>query len=97
MAFAKTEREWAERAARHLKAELKRADVTYEALAERLKAAWFRGNQGEHMKQACPNDLPAGIFIARWWAIGRTKYAGKNIWISFRRPREGELIAASLF
>ena len=27
MAFAKTEREWAKRAARHLKAELKRADV----------------------------------------------------------------------
>ena len=37
MGFAKTERDWAERAARHLKAELKRADVTYEELAERLK------------------------------------------------------------
>ena len=29
MAFAETERGWAERVARHLKAELKRADVTY--------------------------------------------------------------------
>ena len=30
MAFAETEEEWAERFARHLKAELKRAGVTYE-------------------------------------------------------------------
>ena len=37
IALAKTEKEWAERAARHLKAELKRADVTYEKLADRLK------------------------------------------------------------
>ncbi len=42
MALAKTEQEWAERAARHLKAELKRADVTYEELAERLKAHGFK-------------------------------------------------------
>jgi hypothetical protein len=37
MGFAKDEAEIAERAARFLKAELKRADMTYEALAERLK------------------------------------------------------------
>jgi Domain of unknown function (DUF6471) len=35
--LAKTEAEIAERAARFLKAELKRADVTYEELATRLK------------------------------------------------------------
>jgi hypothetical protein len=38
MGLAKTEAEIAERAARFLKAELKRADVTYEELASRLKA-----------------------------------------------------------
>jgi hypothetical protein len=38
MGLAKTEAEIAERAARFLKAELKRADVTYEQLATRLKA-----------------------------------------------------------
>jgi hypothetical protein len=38
MGLAKTEAEIAERAARFLKAELKRADVTYEELATRLKA-----------------------------------------------------------
>lgn len=37
MGIAQTEKELAERAARFLKAELKRADVTYEELAKRLK------------------------------------------------------------
>ena len=37
MGFAKDEAEIAERAARFLKAELKRADVTYEEFARRLK------------------------------------------------------------
>lgn len=37
MGLAKSEAEIAERAARLLKAELKRADVTYEELARRLK------------------------------------------------------------
>jgi Domain of unknown function (DUF6471) len=36
-ALAKSEQELAERASRFLKAELKRADVTYEELAKRLK------------------------------------------------------------
>jgi hypothetical protein len=37
MGFAQTEAEIAERAARFLKVELKRANVTYEELAERLR------------------------------------------------------------
>lgn len=37
MGLAKTEAELAERASRFLKAELKRANVTYEELAKRLK------------------------------------------------------------
>jgi len=37
MGLAATEQEIAERASRFLKAELKRANVTYEELAERLK------------------------------------------------------------
>ena len=42
MTYAKTEREWAERAARHLKAELKRADMTYDDLADKLKKHGFK-------------------------------------------------------
>jgi hypothetical protein len=41
MAFAGSEKEWAERVARHLKAELKRAGLTYEELALRLKELGF--------------------------------------------------------
>lgn len=37
MGLAKTEQELAERASRFLKAELKRANVTYDELAKRLK------------------------------------------------------------
>lgn len=37
MGLAKTERELGERASRFLKAELKRANVTYDELAQRLK------------------------------------------------------------
>ena len=40
MAYAKTQREWAERAARHLKAELKRADA-YDDLADKMKKHGF--------------------------------------------------------
>ena len=36
MGFKETEREWAERAKRFVKAELKRADITYEELAAAL-------------------------------------------------------------
>ena len=41
MAYAKTEREWAERAARHIKAELKRAEMTYDDLAAKMKKHGF--------------------------------------------------------
>ncbi len=52
MAFAKSEREWAERAARHLKAELKRAEVTYEELAERLKEHGFEETKASIAKSS---------------------------------------------
>ena len=41
--FARTEAEIAERVSRYLKAELKRADVTYEGLAERLAKQGLKG------------------------------------------------------
>jgi ribose 1,5-bisphosphokinase PhnN len=65
MAFAKTEREWAERAARHLKAELKRADVTYEVLAERLKEHGF-----EEAKASISNKLARATMSAHFFPGG---------------------------
>jgi Domain of unknown function (DUF6471) len=70
MAFAETEKEWAERVARHLKAELKRADGIYEELAIRLKERGF-----DETKASTPNKLSratvsAHFFLASLAAIG---------------------------
>jgi hypothetical protein len=64
MGFAKTERDWAERAARHLKAELKRADVTYEELAERLKAHGFSETKASISNKLARATVPASFFLA---------------------------------
>lgn len=42
MAYAKTEEEWGQRAAAHLKAKMKEAGVTYADLVKRLKKHGFR-------------------------------------------------------
>ncbi len=70
MALAKTEKEWAERAARHLKAELKRADVTYEELAERLKAHGFGETKASIANKLARATVPAAFFLAALAAIG---------------------------
>jgi virulence-associated protein VapD len=70
MAFAKTEREWAERVHRHLKAELKRADVTYQELAERMKKHGFKETQASIASKLSRNTAPAAFFIAALAAIG---------------------------
>ena len=70
MVFAKTEREWAERAARHLKAELKRADVTYEVLAERLKEHGFEETKASISNKLARATVPAAFFLAALAAIG---------------------------
>lgn len=66
----RNEREWAERAACHLKAEMKRADVTYEALAERLKVHWLRGDKGEHHEQAGARDRASLILSSSPSGLG---------------------------
>jgi hypothetical protein len=71
MAFAKTEREWAERASRHLKAELKRADVTYEELAERLKAHGFEETKASIANKVARATMSAHFFLASLAAIGK--------------------------
>ena len=70
MVFAKTEREWAERAARHLKAELKRADVSYEELAKRLKKHGFDETKASIANKLARATVPAAFFLAALAAIG---------------------------
>ncbi len=62
MVFPKTETEWAERAAKHLKVELKKAELTYEQLAEKLKAHGFT-----ETKASIANKLARGTFTATFF------------------------------
>jgi hypothetical protein len=60
MGFAKTEQEVADRVSRFLKAELKRANITYSELAERLGKHGFKGETEASIK----NKLARGTFAA---------------------------------
>ena len=71
MAYAKTEREWAERAALHLKAELKRADLTYEDLADKLKKHGFDESKASIASKLSRATMSAHFFLASLAAIGR--------------------------
>jgi hypothetical protein len=71
MGFAQTEEEWARRAALHLKAELKRAEVTYEELAERLKAHGFAESKASIANKLTRATLSAHFFLASLAAIGK--------------------------
>jgi hypothetical protein len=79
MTFAKTEREWAERAARHLKAELKRADLTYDDLAERLKKHGFEETKASIANKLARATVPASFFLACLAAIGLDGVALEDI------------------
>jgi hypothetical protein len=61
--FPKTEAEWAERASRHLKAELKRAGITYDGLANLLKKQGFR----DETKASVSSKLARGTFTATFF------------------------------
>jgi Domain of unknown function (DUF6471) len=71
MAYPKTEDEWAERAARHLKAELKREDLTYEDLADKLKKHGFKETKASIANKLARATLPAHFFLASFAALGR--------------------------
>ncbi|MGE0280076.1 MAG: DUF6471 domain-containing protein [Rhizobiaceae bacterium] len=60
MALPKTSAEWADRTARYLKGELKRKDVTYEDLAERLKKLGYKAET----KASIANKLARGTYPA---------------------------------
>jgi hypothetical protein len=61
MRLAKSEQELAERASRFLKAELKRAGVTYQELAKRLKKHGPRRNGGLRGGQAKTRDIRGNV------------------------------------
>ena len=71
MSFESKEREWADRAKRFLKAELKRADVTYEELARRLREHGLEETESSVTNKLSRGTFPATFFLASMKAIGR--------------------------
>lgn len=63
MGLAKTEQELAERASRFLKAELKRADVTYDELAKRLKKHGLPNETQDSVKAKLKRGTFAATFL----------------------------------
>jgi hypothetical protein len=71
MTLAKTEHEWADRTARHLKTELKSANMTYEDLALKLRKHGFNETQASIASKLARATLPAHFFLASLAAMGR--------------------------
>jgi Domain of unknown function (DUF6471) len=63
MGFPKTEAEWTERVSRHLKAELKRAGITYDGLTNLLKKQGFK----DETKATVSSKLASGTFTATFF------------------------------
>jgi hypothetical protein len=77
--LAKTEAEWAERAAKHIKAELKRENLTYDDLADRLKKHGFKETKASIANKLARATLPAHFFSALLAAMGKEQIALANI------------------
>jgi hypothetical protein len=71
MSVKEIEREWAEKAQRFVKAELKRADVTYEELASRLRAMGLQETKISIASKLSRAGFSASFFLAVMKAIGR--------------------------
>jgi len=63
------EQEWADRAKRFLKAELKRADVTYEELAVRLKKHGLNETEASIANKLARGTFAATFFLATLAAL----------------------------
>jgi hypothetical protein len=62
--------DWSERTKRFLKAELKRADITYEDLAARLSEMGLQGTRASVSNKISRGGFPASFFVAALKAIG---------------------------
>jgi hypothetical protein len=71
--MAATSADFADRAKRYLKAELKRAGVGYKELAERLTAMGLPESEGSITVKINRGAFPAWFLIAAMQAVGATK------------------------
>jgi hypothetical protein len=79
MLSAKSEAEIGERAARFLKAELKRADVTYDELAKRLKKYGRHETRDSIASKLKRGSFPATFFLACCGALNLASVQLKDI------------------
>jgi hypothetical protein len=79
MTYAKTEREWAERAARHIKAELKRAEMTYDDLAAKMKKHGFDESKASIASKLSRATMSAHFFLAALVAMGKEQVSIQEI------------------
>jgi hypothetical protein len=71
MSVASKEREWADRARRFVKAELKRAEVSYAELARRLKEHGLEETEASITAKLNRGTFAATFFLVTMKAIGR--------------------------
>ena len=71
MSVANREREWADRARRFVKAELKRAEVSYAELARRLKEHGLEETEASITAKLNRGTFAATFFLVTMKAIGR--------------------------
>lgn len=69
MAYAKTEEEWGQRAAAHLKAEMKKAEVTYTEMVKRLKKHGFKETEASLTMKLKRAAFSASFFLASLAAL----------------------------
>ena len=70
MARAKTEEEWGRRAADHLKAKMKEADVTYAEMVKRLKKHGFKETEASLTMKLKRGAFAASFMLACLAALG---------------------------
>jgi hypothetical protein len=73
MSLGSREREWADRARRYVKAELKRAEVGYAELARRLEDHGLKETEASITAKLNRGTFAATFFLATMKAIGRDK------------------------
>ena len=70
MAFPTTDKEWADRTSRFFKAQLKKADLTYDELAERIAKHGYSETKSSITNKLARGTFPAPFFLAALAAMG---------------------------
>lgn len=71
MSIASREKEWADRARRYVKAELKRGEISYAELARRLKEHGLEETEASITAKLNRGTFAATFFLASMLAIGK--------------------------